>query len=107
MVAAVVFAMTNRAPVVLDLWPFNITVEAPLFVIVLASAFVGLLAGAVAGWLSGAATRRRARAAERRVHELERELTRLRHAAQRSNDRPGEPASSPAPKPVRLPRTGS
>lgn len=86
-VVAVVFAITNRAPVTLDLWPLGISVGVPLFAVILGSAFVGLLVGAAAAWLSGGAARRRARKAQRRAAELERELARMRR--ERQNARPG------------------
>ncbi len=80
MVVAVVFAIANREAVTLDLWPLEISIQAPLFVMVLGSIVVGLFAGGAAVWFSGGQARRRARAARRQVAELERELSRLRHA---------------------------
>jgi len=80
MVVAVVFAIANREAVTLDLWPLEISIQAPLFLMVLGSIVVGLFAGGAAVWFSGGQTRRRARAARRQVAELERELSRLRHA---------------------------
>ncbi|MHA1601301.1 MAG: lipopolysaccharide assembly protein LapA domain-containing protein [Alphaproteobacteria bacterium] len=79
MVVAVVFAIANREVVMLDLWPLAMTIQAPLFVLVLGSAVVGLLAGAMVAWFSGGPTRRRAREARRRAAELEREIARLRN----------------------------
>lgn len=95
MAVAVIFAIANRELVTIDLWPLALTIQAPLFVLVLGSAVVGLLAGAVVAWFSGGPTRRRARAARRRTAELERELARLREGIE--NERP---AVEPRP-PVR------
>jgi uncharacterized integral membrane protein len=75
---AVVFVIFNREPVALELWPFGIRLEAPLFLIVLVSAFFGLLIGGIAAWISGGSLRRRARHAQNRANELEREVSRLR-----------------------------
>lgn len=80
MVVAVIFAIANREAVKLDLWPLEISIQAPLFILVLGSVAVGLFAGGVAVWFSGGHTRRQARAARRQVAELERELANLRHA---------------------------
>jgi len=88
MAVAVVFAIANREVVVLDLWPLAMTIQAPLFVLVLGAAVVGLFAGAVVAWFSGGPTRRRARAARRRAAELEREIAYLRGAAE--TERPKE-----------------
>ena len=78
MAVAVIFAIANREMVTLDLWPLALTIQAPLFVLVLGSAVVGLLAGAMVAWFSGGPTRRRARMARRRAAELEREVAQLR-----------------------------
>jgi uncharacterized integral membrane protein len=78
MVVLVVFAVVNRQAVTLDLWPLDMALRLPLFILILGSLFVGLLVGGTAAWLSGAAARRRARAAEHRAAECEREIARLR-----------------------------
>lgn len=75
---AVVFVIFNREPVALELWPFGIRVEAPLFLIVLGSIFLGLVIGGIAAWISGGSLRRRARHAQSRANDLEREVARLR-----------------------------
>lgn len=70
---AVIFSIANRESVTLDLWPFELTLQLPLFVILLACIAFGLVVGGMATWLSAGPTRRRARQARRRVTELERE----------------------------------
>jgi len=101
---AVVFAVTNRAGVTLNLWPFGITIEAPLFILVLGSVFIGVLVGGTIAWLSAGATRRRAREAQRRAANLERELAQLRRQQQNphadgidTRDAPAAPALSGGP----------
>jgi hypothetical protein len=50
-VAVVVFALNNKSNVVLDLWPFGLTVEVPVYLAFLASLVLGALIGGVAAWL--------------------------------------------------------
>lgn len=94
-VVAVVFAITNRALVTLNLWPLGVTVKAPLFLILLGGVFVGLLIGGTVAWLSGAKARRRAREAERRSAELQREIARLQR--ERGPSAPSSAAGRPGP----------
>jgi uncharacterized integral membrane protein len=103
-VVAVIFAIANRELVILDLWPFELSPQLPLFVILLACIVFGLMVGSLATWLSGAATRQRLRQTRRRMAELEREAAR-RMAAPAANGQPGLPAPGlpapglPAPQP--------
>ena len=99
---AVLFTVANRESLNVGLWPFEYGVGLPVFVWILGSLFAGLLAGALIAWLSAGKLRRRARAAERRAADLERELFHLRDQS-KGNDgaaktRPGLPPSAPAPK---------
>lgn len=80
MVVLVVFAVVNRQSVTLDLWPLDMSLRLPLFILLLGSLFVGLLVGGTAAWLSAGSTRRRARAAEHRAADCEREIARLRRS---------------------------
>ena len=100
-VVAAIFAIANREPITLDLWPFEASPQLPLFVILLACLAFGLVVGGLAAWLSAAPTRRRARQARRRVAELEREAARLRQerdcaaravAPPADSGQPGRPA---------------
>ena len=109
-VVAVIFAIANREPITLDLWPLDTSPRLPLFVILLACVAFGLAVGGLATWLSAAPARQRARQARRRVAELEREAVRLRQerdrapsagAAPAEAGQPGQPelpAPEPAPK---------
>jgi uncharacterized integral membrane protein len=111
-VVIVVFATTNRRWVVVDLWPLELSVDLPLFVLILGCLFVGLIAGSAITWLSAAKSRHGGRKAARRVTELEREVARLdRERGSRArqagpagaNGRPalpvasGEPGARPGP----------
>ena len=70
----VLFALSNRQPVELRLWPFDLVWQAPLSVAVLAAAAVAFLVGAGIVWASGIPQRSRARAAIRRADGLQREV---------------------------------
>jgi uncharacterized integral membrane protein len=48
----VIFAVTNRQVVALDLWPFVLKLEAPLYVLTLGTFFAGFLVGGLGFWLS-------------------------------------------------------
>ena len=103
-VVIVVFAIANREMVTFDLWPFELSVSAPLFVAILGSLFTGLLIGGLTAWLSAGKARWRARVAGRRTAELEREIARLNRerepamAPRQSAGTPGLPAVSGAHK---------
>lgn len=80
--AILVFAVTNRQDVMLEIWPFGIQLAYPLYLVMLISVGVGILLGAVIAWLSGGRTRQRLRQAKWRIVELERDITweRQQHA---------------------------
>lgn len=110
-VVAVIFAIANREPITLDLWPLEASPRLPLFVILLACVGFGVAVGGLATWLSAAPARQRARQARRRVAELEREQMQAAEARPRQErDRavgavadsaqPGRPGL-PAPAPER------
>lgn len=67
----VLFALSNRAPVTLGLWPTGLGIEAPLALVILATAAIAFLAGALVMWIGGLGHRRRARRAEARLRKLE------------------------------------
>jgi len=50
-VAVVVFALNNKVPVALDLWPFGLVVEMPIYLAFLAALVVGAVLGGIAAWL--------------------------------------------------------
>jgi uncharacterized integral membrane protein len=51
-VIAIVFAVSNRQAVTLNLWPLDMTVNAPLYIVTLGTFFTGLFLGAIGFWLS-------------------------------------------------------
>ncbi len=77
----VIFALTNRQVTEIRLWPFGIELAAPLFLLVLGCALVGFLIGAAIMWISNGRQRRRARDAQWRIIDLERDLQDARRRA--------------------------
>lgn len=73
---SLVFLVSNRTFVSLDLWPFPVELNTPLSIVILLSVFLGFLAGGVTAWVSASEARRKARVNVRRVKILERELDR-------------------------------
>ena len=76
-IAAVVlvpFAVSNRAPVSLGLWPLPFVLDTPLYFLVLLTLLAGFIIGAAGAWLSGHRVRRDLRRQRRRAAALEREL---------------------------------
>jgi uncharacterized integral membrane protein len=100
-VAATIFAVMNRTPVELDLWPLPWRMEAAAYLILLGSLVIGLLVGLLLAWLAGGARRRRMRqyvqTNERQASEI-RDLRKQLAEARRSAA--GTTATvSPAPLP--------
>ena len=90
-VALAVFAVANRAPVPISLWPLDLTLDLPLFLLALGTFAVGLLLGAFLIWLPLLRWRHRARAEQRQVRRLEAELAAARALP------PERPQPAPSP----------
>jgi uncharacterized integral membrane protein len=58
---ALSFAIANRQPATLNIWPFDIALEAPLCVLSLGTLVFGVLIGALMAWLAMLPHRLRAR----------------------------------------------
>ncbi|MSO80926.1 MAG: DUF1049 domain-containing protein [Alphaproteobacteria bacterium] len=78
----IVFAVNNRDAVMLDLWPFDIAIAAPAFLLVLGSAALCFVAGVSVAWLTAFGRQREARRRDRRINTLEREIGRLQTTTQ-------------------------
>ncbi|MSO71421.1 MAG: DUF1049 domain-containing protein [Alphaproteobacteria bacterium] len=89
--AIIVFAVSNRATVTIDLWPLPWSATLPLFLPLLGGILLGVLAGAGAMVIGRARWRHRATRAEKRSAALERELAKRAewHA-------PDQPAAAPS-----------
>ena len=81
-ILVIVFAVSNRESVALDLWPLDIVIAAPVFLLVLGAAFIGFLAGGCVVWLAAVGRRRETRQRDRRIDTLEREVGNLQGATQ-------------------------
>ncbi|MDX2101095.1 MAG: LapA family protein [Alphaproteobacteria bacterium] len=76
--AAAVFAANNRTAAPIDLWPFGITIDVPVFLLVLGTLAVGLLLGGAFVWVKLIGWKLRARRNDRRIADLERDVATLR-----------------------------
>ena len=88
----VLFALSNRQPVTIGLWPSDLTWQAPLAVATLSIAALAFLLGAAMVWMASLSHRRRARRAADDIRRLERELELFR-----ARDRAAEAARLTAP----------
>ena len=84
----VLFAVSNRAPVDITLWPFPFQLTLGLYAVILLAVLVGFLAGLVAGWLSGGVRRRERRQLRSQVRDLEQSLVRHKQAAEKASNVP-------------------
>jgi uncharacterized integral membrane protein len=82
-------AVANRLPVTIDFDPFPLSLEAPLYIVVMSSLALGLFIGALAAWLAAGRRRRETRRLRRNVKMMETELDGLRA-------RLAEPVAEPA-----------
>lgn len=74
----VLFALSNRAPVHLGLWPTDFALELPLSLAILSGMAIAFLVGGALVWMSALAQRRRARQAEQAVRLLEEQVRDLK-----------------------------
>lgn len=74
----VLFALSNRQPVQLGLWPVDVWVELPLSVAMLTGMAIAFFLGGVTVWLGTLSQRRRAREAEHVVRLLQAQLAESR-----------------------------
>ena len=74
----ILFAISNRTIVVLDIWPLPFQPPVPFYMPVLTAAFLGFLGGAIVAWISASNVRRRARLAARKATGLEKDLEKLK-----------------------------
>lgn len=77
----VLFAVSNRQVVAVEIWPFPFRIEAGLYAVILLAVLVGFVVGSVATWLNGAEKRSQLRAARKRMREMEHSLGRLKDEA--------------------------
>ena len=75
---AIIFSVANRGLVEIDLWPLDLRVALPLYLLLLLTLFIGLVLGLLAAHFSAGRSRARARDARYRAEMLERENARLK-----------------------------
>ena len=85
-VVLVLFAVSNREAVAIELWPLPDRAELPLYLLVLGTLIVGFVVGEIVAWTNGWRWRREARRSRTRIATLERELESER--AQRASGAP-------------------
>ena len=73
----IVFSVSNRTAITLDVWPLPYTAEIPVFAIVLVCLAAGIVWGGVAAWLAAGTARQCAREATRRAEIAERDVRQL------------------------------
>jgi uncharacterized integral membrane protein len=73
-VLVVLFAVSNRDVVVVQIWPFALRIEAGLYAIILLAVLIGFIFGAVATWMGGRRKRAELRAAKKRLRDMEQSL---------------------------------
>ena len=77
-VLVILFAISNRSTVIMELWPLPYFVPFPFYGAVLAAAILGFIGGAIIAWSSAAGTRRKARQTSRKASGLEIDLEKLK-----------------------------
>jgi uncharacterized integral membrane protein len=82
-VLVVLFMLSNPQSIELRLWPFDLAWTASASIAVLSIAAVAFMLGALIAWAAAIPARRRGRAAERRVAELEARITAFNASAAR------------------------
>src|SRR5260221_35224 len=70
----VIFAISNRQSVEVTFWPFPLTIDSALSLVVLGAVVLAFLVGQFVAWLGAQRWRHEAREKQRRIEALEREL---------------------------------
>jgi uncharacterized integral membrane protein len=81
LVVLILFALSNRQPVTLSLWPTGLELTAPAAVAILVSMGGAFVLGALFVWIPALGVRRRARRFERAVRDLEAQVVALKGSA--------------------------
>ena len=77
-ILVVLFAISNRSVVILELWPLPYFVPFPFYGAELIAAFIGFIGGSVVAWFSAGRTRRKVRQTARKASGLEKDLDKLK-----------------------------
>lgn len=71
----VTFAVSNRTPVSVSVWPFPFALDLGLYIIILGAALLGFLVGVLVTWVAGGKHRRQVRRQRNEIRNLEGELS--------------------------------
>ena len=75
-VLVVLFAVSNRTQVTMQVWPLSYQISMGLYAVILWAVFIGFLIGLIIAWVMGSSRRRELREIRRRVRDLEQSLSR-------------------------------
>ena len=75
-VLIVLFAVSNRTQVTMQVWPLSYQISMGLYAVILWAVFIGLIIGLIIAWVMGSSRRRELREIRRRVRDLEQSLSR-------------------------------
>jgi len=81
LIVLIAFALSNRQPVTLALWPTGLELTTRVSIAILAGMGGAFLLGALVVWLPALCVRRRARRSERTVRELQAQVASLKGSA--------------------------
>ena len=74
----VLFTISNRPEIIVELWPLPYTLNLPLYLLLLVSDFFGFMAGVIITFFSSGTMRKNFRKAEKKAGNLEKELKKLK-----------------------------
>lgn len=77
-VLVVLFAVSNRAGVVVEVWPFPYQLALPLYALILLAALLGFIAGVIGAWMMGGEKRKEHRRLKKQVRAMEQSLAERR-----------------------------
>lgn len=87
-VIIIVFAVSNRHAMSIELWPLPIdSVVLPTYLVLLVALLLGIILGGIISWLAAGKTRSKARQARYRAEYAEREVNRLTLAKEKDAER--------------------
>lgn len=95
---AIIFAVSNRQMVTVELWPLPWTADLPLYLLSLGTLAIGILIGALFAWTAGSHRRAQSRTEKRRQEIRIAKLERANKALTAENERLTAEAREPQQK---------
>ena len=77
----ILFAVSNRTAVTVEIWPFPYQLSLALYAVILLAVLVGFIGGVIAAWLVGAERRRELKRSRKQLRDLEKSLARFKDVA--------------------------